>query len=179
MPSMPPDIRDEPDGRGRRIAIAIARFNGDVTERLLAGARAALRRRGVADADVTVAWVPGAFELPLCCQWLAATGRPDAIVALGAVIRGETDHYEYVSKAATDGCLRVTLDTGIPVAFGVLTCDDTAQAMARSGGSEGNKGEDVALAALAMTALGRALRDGKPDSPKHAASKHGKQGPPH
>jgi 6,7-dimethyl-8-ribityllumazine synthase len=156
---MATDSRGEPDGRGRRIAIAVSRFNRDVTERLLAGARDALRRTGVADADVTVAWVPGAFELPLCCQWLAAQ-RPDAILALGAVIRGDTDHYDYVCRAATDGCLHVTLATGIPVAFGVLTCDDTAQAMARAGGSEGNKGEDVALAALEMVALAGTLRGG-------------------
>lgn len=149
--------RARPDGHGLRVAIAVARFNHEVTERLLDGALTALREAGVADEHLTVAEVPGAFELPLACRWLAATQRYDAVVALGAVIRGDTDHYDYVCSAATDGLLRVTLDAGLPVAFGVLTCDDEEQAMARAGGAQGNKGADVALAALEMVRLRQAL----------------------
>src|SRR5712671_467098 len=157
---MPSVLRQNPSGRGRHIAVAVARFNEKVTERLLQGALVALREAGVADDSVTVAWVPGAFELPLCCRWLAQTGRFDAVLALGAVIRGDTDHYDHVCRATTDGVLRVSLDTGVPVAFGVLTCDSEPQAMARAGGSEGNKGADVAVAALAMAALRDAIRGG-------------------
>jgi 6,7-dimethyl-8-ribityllumazine synthase len=151
---MASELRGEPAGKGRRIAVAVARFNDEITDKLLAGARAALRERGVADDDVTVAWVPGAFELPLCCDWLCRTGRFDAVVALGAVVRGDTDHYDYVCSAATDGVLRNNLDHGTPVAFGVLTCDTWEQALARAGvdGSP-NKGAEVALAALEMADL--------------------------
>lgn len=149
--------RARPDGHGLRVAIAVARFNHEVTERLLEGALTALREAGVDGQHVTVAEVPGAFELPLACRWLAATQRYDAVVALGAVIRGDTDHYDYVCSAATDGLLRVTLDAGLPVAFGVLTCDDEEQAMERAGGAHGNKGADVALAALEMVRLRQSL----------------------
>lgn len=141
------------DGRGLRVAVAVARFNQEVTERLLDGALDMLRRSGVSEQALTIVAVPGAFELPLVCSRLAQSGRFDAIVALGAVIRGETDHYDHVCRAATDGLLRVGLDTGIPVAFGVLTCDDEEQALARAGGSAGNKGADVAHAAVEMARL--------------------------
>lgn len=151
------ELRANPDGRGMRIAIAVARFNEVVTERLLDSALATCRRNGVADADITVARAPGAFELPLLCRWLAATGRHDAVVALGAVVRGGTDHYGYVCAAATDGVLRATLDTDVPIAFGVLTCAEMDQALARAGGDAGNKGEDAVLAALEMAALRRLL----------------------
>lgn len=163
---MPHELRASADGRGLRVAIAVARFNPEVTERLLAGALAALHDAGVADGDVTIARVAGAFELPLASRWLAGSGRFDAVVALGAVIRGETDHYDWVCAAATDGLLRVTLDTGLPVAFGVLTCATEEQALARAGGTgangandgtEGNKGADVARAALEMARLRRAM----------------------
>ncbi|MCY2958183.1 MAG: 6,7-dimethyl-8-ribityllumazine synthase [Planctomycetota bacterium] len=140
-----------------RIAIVVARFNEVVTERLLQGALDLLRQRGVQDDAITVAWVPGAFELPLACQWLAKSGRHDAVLALGAVVRGGTDHYGYVCHAVTDGVLRVTLATGVPIAFGVLTCSEMAQALARAGGDAGNKGADAAAAAIAMAQLRRAL----------------------
>lgn len=147
----------KPDGSGLRVAIAVARFNHEVTEGLLRGALHALEAAGTASQHITVVRVPGAFELPQACQWLAASGAHDAVVALGAVIRGETDHYDYVCSAATDGILRVNLDTGVPVAFGVLTCDTDEQAHDRIGGKHGNKGSDVALAALEMVRLRRAL----------------------
>ena len=146
------DLRSPPDGTGRKIGIAVARFNEVVTERLLEGALRTLRERGVSDEHITVTRVPGALELPLACQWLAKAGH-DAVLALGAVVRGGTDHYEYVCQAATDGLLRVNLDTGVPVAFGVLTCAEMDQALDRAGGKAGNKGTDAALAALEMVGL--------------------------
>lgn len=146
-----------PRGAGLRIGIAVARFNELVTERLLAGALQTLRQHGVADADITVVWVPGAFELPQACQWLARSGRVDALVLLGAVVRGGTDHYEYVCRGVTDGAMRTQLDTGLPIGFGLLTCAVMAQAIARAGGDAGNKGEDAAIAALTMADLRRQL----------------------
>lgn len=153
-------LHGNPDGRGARIAIAVARFNEVVTERLLDGARQALRDHGCQDADVTVVWVPGAFELPQACLWLARSGRCDAVVMLGAVVRGGTDHYDYVCQGVTDGAMRVELDTGVPLGFGVLTCATMDQALARAGGDAGNKGADAALAALAMRDLRRQLGPG-------------------
>jgi 6,7-dimethyl-8-ribityllumazine synthase len=147
-------------GRGLRVAVAVARFNEAITERLLQGAQLALRDAGVAAGDITVAFVPGAFELPLCCRWFAESKRFDAVIALGAVIRGDTDHYDHVCRAATDGILRVTLDSGVPVAFGVLTCDTEEQALDRAGGIAGNKGADCAHAALAMVLLRQQLVGG-------------------
>ena len=152
----------KPLGAGIRVAIAVARFNEEVTEGLLRGALAALESAGTAGTDVTVVRVPGAFELPLACRWLAESGHHDAVVALGAVIRGENDHYDYVCNAATEGTLRVTLDTGVPVAFGVLTCDNDEQAQDRIGGKHGNKGTDVTLAALEMVQLRRSLAAKQP-----------------
>ena len=149
---------EPPRGKGRRIAIAVSRFNSDVTEKLLDGALAALRRAGVADRDVTVVHVPGSFELPLAAQTLARTRRHDAVVALGAVIRGETDHYDHVCRAAQEGLMRVGLDERLPVLFGVLTCDTERQALARAGGRHGNKGADVAVDALRLIGVHERLR---------------------
>ncbi|MFK7742335.1 MAG: 6,7-dimethyl-8-ribityllumazine synthase [Planctomycetota bacterium] len=137
-----------------RIGIAVARFNEIVTERLLEGALATLRSQGVAAENIVVTWVPGAFELPLACRWLAEQGRCDGVVMLGAVVRGGTDHYEYVCSGVTDGAMRVQLDLGTALGFGLLTCATMEQALARAGGGDaGNKGEDAAMAALAMCAL--------------------------
>lgn len=142
------------NGKGLRFAILVSRFNREVTDRLLDGARRALRRAEVPDERIFVESVPGAFELPLAAAAAAGTGRFDAIVALGAVIRGETDHYVYVCEAATQGLLRVSLDAKIPVAFGVLTTDTEEQALARAGedldGERANKGADCAHAAIEM-----------------------------
>ncbi len=152
---------EPPRGKGRRIAIAVSRFNSEVTERLLDGAVAALRGAGVADEDVTVVRVPGSFELPLAAQTLARRRKHDAVVALGAVIRGDTDHYDHVCRAAQEGLMRVGLDESLPVLFGVLTCDTDEQAMERAGGKHGNKGADVALDALRLVGVHQRLRKGR------------------
>jgi 6,7-dimethyl-8-ribityllumazine synthase len=138
---------------GRRFAVAVSRFNEVVTSRLLEGAVAAFRRHGVSDSDIEVAWAPGAFELPLVARTLAASDRFDAVVCLGAVIRGETDHYRHVAGQAAAGLQRVTIDTGIPCIFGVLTTDTMEQALDRAGGQHGNKGWDSAVAAMEMAGL--------------------------
>ena len=137
-----------PLGDGRRVGIAVSRFNEAITSRLLEGARDALRGAGVKDDAVEIVHVPGAFELPLAADALLQTGRCDAVVALGAVVRGGTDHYDHICRAAADGLLRVGLDHGRPVLFGVLTCHDEQQALDRSGGTHGNKGAEVALDCL-------------------------------
>jgi 6,7-dimethyl-8-ribityllumazine synthase len=143
------------DATGMRFAIAVARFNRDVTEELLNGAETALRKHDAA--DVQVAWVPGAFELPVVAKKYAASGAVDAVICLGAVIRGETAHFEYVAGEAAAGITRASLDTGVPVIFGVLTVDNREQAQDRLGGAEGHKGEEAALTAIEMVSLLRAL----------------------
>ena len=145
-------LTENPDGAGRRVGVAVARVNEVVTERLLEGALEALSAHGVADDDVTVAWVPGAFELPSACRWLAQQGC-EALVMLGAIVRGGTDHYDYVCSGVTDGAMQVQLDLDVPVGFGVLTCSEMDQALARAGGDHGNKGSDAAIAALTMCNL--------------------------
>lgn len=147
------------DGAGLRACIVVARWNEFVTSKLLTGAQAALAQLGVADSDVTTAWVPGAFEVPTAARWAAESGRFDAVICLGAVIRGETAHFEYVAGGAANGIARVSQDTGVPVIFGVLTVDSVEQALARTGGKEGNKGEESARAAVQMANLRRLLRD--------------------
>lgn len=141
-------------GRGLRFAVLVSRFNSNITERLLNGAKRALERAEVPAQSIFVESVPGAFELPLAARAAANSGRFDAIIALGAVVRGETDHYVYVCEAATHGLLRVSLDATIPVAFGVLTTDTEEQALARAGdaldGEHANKGADCARAAIEM-----------------------------
>lgn len=143
------------DGSGLSFAIVIAEFNAEITERLLEGARKCFAEHGVSDDAIGVAWVPGAFELAPGAQMLIGSGSYDGVVALGCVVRGGTPHFEYVCQAATYGLQRVALDTGIPVAFGVLTTDDFAQAEARAGGAEGNKGYDAAQSAIQMALLRR------------------------
>lgn len=137
--------------------IALARFDVPIGERLLAGALRALRGGGVPDSRITVVGVPGAFELPLAVGRMAAGGRFDALIALGAVIRGGTAHFEHVAGACARGLGRVSLDSGLPVAFGVLTVDDRRQAMERSGGDERNKGAEAARAAMEMVGVLRRL----------------------
>jgi 6,7-dimethyl-8-ribityllumazine synthase len=144
-------------GDGMRVAIACARFNDFITERLLAGARDGLSRHGVDEASITVSWVPGAFELPLVCQRLAASGEYDAVIALGAVVRGATGHYEHVAGQCAAGLQRAQLDTGVPVVFGVLTTDTVEQAIDRAGGKSGNKGFEAATTAIEMADLLRQL----------------------
>ena len=145
------------DGQGMRIAIVVSRFNQHITGELLAGARRALRDAGVAGEDVTVAWVPGAFELPLVAKHLASSGWCDSVVCLGAVIRGDTPHFDFVAGEAARGLQEAALATGIPIVFGVLTTDTLQQALDRIGGSEGHKGEEAANTALEMIELLRRL----------------------
>ncbi|HEY3412428.1 MAG TPA: 6,7-dimethyl-8-ribityllumazine synthase [Armatimonadota bacterium] len=135
---------------GLRIAVAASRYNRDVTDALLNGALSALREAGAAEADVTVVRVPGAFELPLALQALLNTGMFDAAVALGAVVRGGTPHFDFVAQGCMQGLMRVSLDSGIPIGFGVLTTDNQAQALERSRPDEANKGREAALTAVEM-----------------------------
>jgi 6,7-dimethyl-8-ribityllumazine synthase len=145
-------------GAGLRIAIAVSRFNEQVTDRLLAGAREALERHGVRAEDVDVAWVPGAFELPAAARRLAESRGYDAVVCLGAVIRGETPHFEFVAGEAARGIADVGRDTGVPTIFGVITPDSLQQALERAGGKKGNKGFDAVVSAIEMANLFRQLR---------------------
>jgi 6,7-dimethyl-8-ribityllumazine synthase len=134
--------------RGRRFALVAARFNEVVTGKLVEGATACLRAHGIDDDDVVLAWVPGAFEIPLVARRLAASGGFDAVICLGAVIRGETGHYEHVAGQAAEGIRRAAEETGVPVIFGVLTTETFEQATDRAGGKHGNKGWEAAMAAL-------------------------------
>jgi len=140
---------------GFRFAIIVSRFNADVTEGLLTGARAALAEAGVRDEDITLVRVPGAFELPVVAGKLASTGRFDAIICLGCVIKGDTMHFEYISAAASQGIMDVSTTSGVPVAFGMLTALDDEQARARSADSPDNKGREAAHAAVEMATLWR------------------------
>ena len=149
--------RREIDGRGQSIAIVCSRFNEEITRDLLAGAERVLSEHGVVESATETFFVPGAFELPLVAMRLAASGRFDAIIALGAVIRGETGHYGLVANQAAAGIARAGLDTGVPVIFGVLATETTEQARARSGGELGNRGGDAALAAIEMVTLLREI----------------------
>ena len=144
-------------GEGARFGIVVSRFNGFVVESLLGGAIDTLVRHGVARSDITVVRVPGSWEIPLAAKRLAASGRLDAIVAVGAVIRGGTPHFEYVAGECTKGLAQVSLEHGIPVGFGVLTVDTIEQAIERSGTKAGNKGVEAALSALEMVSLLRQL----------------------
>ena len=146
------------DGSGLSIAVAVARFNEAITSRLLNGALDAVRRHGVSEHDVY--WVPGSFELPVAAKHLAEGGRFDAVVCLGAVIRHETDHYLHIATQAAAGIQQVALDSGVPCIFGVLTCDNEEQALARSGGNRGNKGSEAVESAIEMANLIRSLRTG-------------------
>ena len=144
-------------GEGLRVGIVVATFNEFITSKLLDGAQAALARHGVRDDDVSVASVPGSFELPLVAKKLAESGQHDAVICLGAVIRGETDHYEHVAGEAAKGISNAAMSTGVPVIFGVLTTDTLEQAINRAGGKQGNNGYGAGLAAIEMANLMRAL----------------------
>jgi 6,7-dimethyl-8-ribityllumazine synthase len=149
-------VKGEADGTGLRLGIVVARFNEIVTTALLDGAVRALAHAGVADDDVTVVWVPGAFEIPVVARRFALAGV-DAVVCLGAVIRGETAHFDLVANEAARGIADVTRETGVPCIFEVLATEDLAQAQARAGGAHGNKGWEAAMAALEMARVLRAL----------------------
>ncbi|HFQ90260.1 MAG TPA: 6,7-dimethyl-8-ribityllumazine synthase [Desulfobulbus sp.] len=140
-------------GTGRKIGIIVARFNSFISEKLLEGAMDSLVRSGVREEDIDVARVPGAFEIPLVAQKMARSGRFDAVICLGVVIRGATPHFDYVAGEVAKGTAQVMLDTGVPVLFGVLTTETIEQAIERAGSKAGNKGSDVAVAALEMISL--------------------------
>ncbi|MFA5564431.1 MAG: 6,7-dimethyl-8-ribityllumazine synthase [Acidimicrobiia bacterium] len=154
---VPAVIEGSLDGRGLRVALVCGRFNDLITERLLAGAKGMLRRHGVAAADVHEVWVPGAFEIPYAAATIAKAGIADAIVGLGAVIRGATGHYDQVANQVASGLQSVSLSSGLPVVFGVLTVDTIEQALERAGTKAGNKGEESALVAIEMANLSRAI----------------------
>ena len=152
-------IDQDLDARGLKFAVLCARFNADITDRLLAGALDALTRSGAADENIAVSKVPGSWELPIAAINIARKNKqPDAIIALGAVIRGDTPHFDYVAGETARGLMAVQLETGIPVALGVLTTNTIGQAADRAGGKDGNKGYDAALTAIEMANLIRRLR---------------------
>jgi 6,7-dimethyl-8-ribityllumazine synthase len=154
---MSPTYQGSPNASAGRWALVVSRYNESVTNRLLDGARTTLAARGVADDAIDVVWVPGAFELPLVADRLAGSGLYAAVLALGAVIRGQTTHDQHINRAVSMGLMDAGLRTGVPVMFGVLTCDSLEQAIHRAGGNMGNKGAECAEAALEMVSLLRQL----------------------
>jgi 6,7-dimethyl-8-ribityllumazine synthase len=154
-----PEIELRLPSRPARVALVASEFNRFVTEQLVAGARAGLAEHGLGGGEALLAWVPGAFELPLAADRVLAAGKADAVIALGAVIRGETAHFDYVAGECSRGLARVSLKHGRPVIFGVLTTDSVEQALARASADQGNKGYDCALAALHMLGLIESLDD--------------------
>ncbi len=145
---MPKFIEGKLDAAGLKFGIVVSRFNSFISERLLEGALDALTRHGAADKNIEVLRVPGAFEIPLACQKMAVSGKYDAVICLGAVIRGSTPHFDYVAAEVAKGAAHVSLGTGVPVAFGVLTTDTIEQAVERAGTKAGNKGFDAAMTAI-------------------------------
>ncbi len=164
-----------PRGEGRRIAVVAARFNDAITRKLVDGALAGLTAQGVSGQDVDVAWVPGAFEVPLVARRMARSGRFDGVICLGAVIRGETAHFDLVANEAARGIADVARDTGIPVIFEVLAVENLAQAEDRAGGAHGNKGWEAAEAVLSMVSLLEELpRDGNSEGSKETVRMKGR-----
>lgn len=149
------EFRPDADASGHRYCVIAARFNEPYVRRLVDAALDVLRQRGTAEEGLDVAWVPGSFEVPLACRWAAESRRYDAVLAFGLVLKGETEHFRLVADAASQGILRVSLDTGVPVLNGVLAAHDPEQAAARTGGTLGNRGAEIALAAVHMVRLRR------------------------
>lgn len=147
------------EGNGLKIAIVASRFNEFITNKLIGGAEDCLRRHNVNEEDITLAWVPGAFEIPLAAKKLAKSGKYDAIICVGAVIRGATSHYDYVCAEVSKGIASVSLETEVPVLFGVLTTDTIEQAIERAGTKAGNKGYDCAMSALELVQLCRKVSE--------------------
>jgi len=146
--------------QGLRFGLVVSRFNELITNRLLSGAMDCLKRHGAEEEDIEVAWVPGSFEIPLAAKKLAESGRYQAVICLGALIRGATPHFDYIAAEAAKGVAKVGLDSGLPVIFGVITADTIEQAIERAGTKAGNKGWDAALAAIEMANLSRELPSG-------------------
>jgi 6,7-dimethyl-8-ribityllumazine synthase len=145
-------------GKGLKLAVVISRFNEFITGKLLDGAKDALKRHGVNDIDIDIAWAPGSFEIPLVAKKLADTKKYDAIICLGAVIRGATPHFEYVANEVSKGIAKVGLETGIPIAYGIVTADNLEQAIERAGTKAGNRGFDAAANAIEMANLLRGIK---------------------
>jgi 6,7-dimethyl-8-ribityllumazine synthase len=155
---MPAYFEGKLDATGLKFGIIVGRFNSFIGERLLEGALDALKRHGAGDGDISVARVPGSYEIPLTAQKMAATGRYDAVICLGAVIRGATPHFDYVASEVAKGIAQVSLQTGVPIAFGVLTTDTIEQAVERAGTKAGNKGFDAAMTAIETVNLFKELK---------------------
>ena len=155
---MPNNLKIDMNGEGLKIAIISARFNEVITRQLMLGAVETLDRYGVVDDDISIAWVPGSFELPVVAKALAESGKYDAIICLGAVIRGETDHYNMVANQSASGIASVGRETGVPTIFGVLTTENMDQAINRSGGKSGNLGSNSAVAAVETALLIKSIR---------------------
>ena len=158
---MPNNLKIDMNGNGLKIAIVSARFNEIVTRQLMLGAVETLDRYGVDDDDISIAWVPGSFELPVVAKALAESGKYDAIICLGAVIRGETDHYNMVANQSANGIASVGRETGVPTIFGVLTTENMDQAINRSGGKSGNLGSNSAVAAVETALLIKSIKSDK------------------
>jgi len=158
-----PEFHGLPSGVGRRMVVVASRFNEPIVKKLVDGALEALVQSGVVFEDIDVVWVPGAWELPIAARWLLASERYDGLVAVGAVIRGETAHFDYIAAEAARGLADAAAETETPIGFGVLTCETEEQAEARAGGAHGNKGYDAALAALEMVDLLTRLDPGDAD----------------
>ena len=150
---MPSERKGELNAKGLRLAIVVSRFNSFITERLLSGALDALERAGADEKRIEVVRVPGSFEIPVAAKRLAETGRYDALVCLGCIIRGDTQHFDFISAEVTRGIQLAAVETGVPLAFGVLTTDTLEQAIDRAGAKSGNKGAEVALSAVEMATL--------------------------
>jgi 6,7-dimethyl-8-ribityllumazine synthase len=148
-------------GTGLRVGIVVSRFNEMLSGRLLSGARDGLLRHGLTEEDIDVAWVPGSFEIPQVAHRLAASGRYSAVITLGVVIRGATPHFEYVAAEVSKGVARCSLETGVPVIYGIVTADNIEQAVERSGTKAGNRGWDASLAAIEMAKLAQVLPEAK------------------
>jgi len=161
QPPRPSSTAGGLNAAGLRFGIVVSRFNSFITERLLAGALEALAQAGATEKQIEIVRVPGAFEIPLAAKKLAASGRPDAVICIGCVLRGETSHFEHISSEVARGVQLAQMDTGIPATFCVLTCDTLEQAIDRAGLKGGNKGFEAGLAAVEMATLSRKLRAGK------------------
>jgi len=166
----PTTIHGELDAKGLRFGIVVSRFNSFITERLLAGALDALERAGAGEKQIEIVRVPGSFEIPIAAKKLAATGRFDSIICIGCILRGETSHYDYVASETSRGIQLAQIDSGVPMAFCVLTCDTLEQAIDRAGLKGGNKGYDAGLTAVEMARLVRKL--GKNSSSARRGSRH-------
>jgi 6,7-dimethyl-8-ribityllumazine synthase len=154
---MPKTIQGNLEAKGSRFAIVISRFNSFISERLLAGALDALGRNGAQPDDITIVWVPGSFEIPLATKKLALSGQHHAVICLGALLRGDTPHFDYLSSVITKGLSAITLEAGVPVIHGILTCNTMEQAVERAGLKSGNRGFDAAMSAIEMVQVVRQL----------------------